>query len=156
MAIKLVVKSRTGRDVLPDGILLPSNVRPKPRCFERAIWLCKLPSRFYTTCNNVQATVDELKARFAELKPRYYASRQRFTLPPRDGQRSGDLLVSGKKLSDYGLEDGSMLFFKDLGAQVREAERSERSCRLPTTCASCHDGPVVSTSPACPTTACSH
>ncbi|EFN57949.1 hypothetical protein CHLNCDRAFT_20573 [Chlorella variabilis] len=88
-AIKLSVKSRTGRELLPDGLLVPSD-----------------------------ATVDDLKARFAELKPRYYASRQRFTLPPREGQRSGEALAAGKKLSDYGLQDGSVLLFKDLGAQI--------------------------------------
>ncbi len=65
-----------------------------------------------------QATVDDLKARFAELKPYFYPSRQRFTLPPREGARSGEALVSGKRLSDYALEDGSVVVFKDLGPQV--------------------------------------
>lgn len=66
-----------------------------------------------------QATVEELKARFAELKPRYYPSRQRFTLPPREGSRSGEALADGKRLAaDYGLADGSVLYFKDLGPQV--------------------------------------
>lgn len=65
-----------------------------------------------------QATVDELKARFAELKPKYPPSRQRFTLPPREGARSGEALANGKRLSDYGLADGSVLYFKDLGPQV--------------------------------------
>lgn len=87
--IKLQVKSRSGRDVLPDGLLLPSN-----------------------------ATVDDLKARFAELKPRFYPSRQRFTLPPVAGARSGAALADGKRLSDYGLEDGSVVLFKDLGIQI--------------------------------------
>lgn len=89
MAVKLQIKSRSGRDILPDGLLLPSN-----------------------------ATVDELKARFAELKPKYPPSRQRFTLPPREGARSGEALAHGKRLSDYGLTDGSVLFFKDLGPQI--------------------------------------
>jgi very-long-chain enoyl-CoA reductase len=62
--------------------------------------------------------VDDVKARFAELKPRYYPSRQRFTLPLREGRRSAEALASGKKLSDYGLQDGSVLLFKDLGPQV--------------------------------------
>ncbi|KAL4447369.1 hypothetical protein ABPG77_007402 [Micractinium sp. CCAP 211/92] len=87
--IKLVVKSRGGRELLPDGLLLP-----------------------------VDATVDDLKARFAELKPYFYPSRQRFTLPPREGARSGEALVSGKRLSDYALEDGSVVVFKDLGPQI--------------------------------------
>ena len=62
--------------------------------------------------------MDDLKARFAELKPRFYASRQRWTLPPKEGQRSGEALASGKRLSDYGLTDGSTLIFKDLGPQI--------------------------------------
>ena len=65
-----------------------------------------------------QATVEELRARFAELKPKYPPSRQRFTLPPREGARSGEALANGKRLSDYGLADGSVLYFKDLGPQV--------------------------------------
>ena len=74
----------------------------------------------HTPTHHLQATVDDLKARFAELKPRYYPSRQRFTLPPREGQRSGDVLSGGGKrlAADYGLEDGSVLYFKDLGPQV--------------------------------------
>ena len=65
-----------------------------------------------------QATVDDLKARFAELKPSLYASRQRWTLLPREGQRSGDALVEGKRLSDYAIVNGTSLIFKDLGPQI--------------------------------------
>ena len=65
-----------------------------------------------------QATVDDLKARFAELKPKYYPSRQRFTLPPAPGTRSGEALAPGKPLAGYGLRDGSALIFKDLGPQA--------------------------------------
>ncbi len=67
--------------------------------------------------------MDDLKSRFAELKRKYYPSRQRFTLPAKDGQRTGVALESGKKLSDYGLVDGSVLTFKDLGPQA-----SHQSC----------------------------
>jgi hypothetical protein len=65
-----------------------------------------------------QATVDDLQDRFAELKRKFYPSRQRFTLPPKEGQRSGEALVPGKALADYGLADGDTLVFKDLGPQV--------------------------------------
>eukprot|EP00887_Chlorella_sp_A99_P006051 scaffold22.g6051.t1 len=90
-AIKLQIKSRSGRDIFPDGLVLPDT-----------------------------ATVEQLQQRFAELKPKYYPSRQRFTLPPPvDGSaRSGPALVPGKRLIDYGLADGSVLLFKDLGPQI--------------------------------------
>lgn len=65
-----------------------------------------------------QVTVDELKSRFADLKPRYYPSRQRWTLPPKEGQRSGETLQGAKRLLDYNLGDGSVLIFKDLGPQI--------------------------------------
>jgi len=37
---------------------------------------------------------------------------------PREGQRTGDALAGGRKLSDYGVADGTSLVFKDLGPQV--------------------------------------
>jgi very-long-chain enoyl-CoA reductase len=66
----------------------------------------------------MQATVDDLKSRFAELKPKYYPSRQRWTLPTKENTRSGEVLTSGKKLSEYGIKDGVTLQFKDLGPQI--------------------------------------
>lgn len=125
--IKLVVKSRGGRELLPDGLLLPTNVRPdgrSPGCPAVAVLRCHhlaqplLHTPLSAAFSQSQATVDDLKARFAELKPYFYPSRQRFTLPPREGARSGEALVSGKRLSDYGLEDGAVVVFKDLGPQV--------------------------------------
>lgn len=132
---KVQVKSRTGRDLLPDGLLLPSNVsinrsgdrhllrRFAHRVLAPALSSCPVPLSSLSllpisALSTPQATVDDLKARFAELKPRYYPSRQRFTLPPREGARSGEALAEGKRLSDYGLEDDSVLIFKDLGPQV--------------------------------------
>ena len=140
-AIKLAIKSRSGRDVLPDGILVPEGVSgggrgalmtgvggglgaSSPRLWPtpprpRARSPDPPPPPFPPLLP--QATVEQLKQRFAELKPRYYPSRQRLTLPPRDGgARSGEALADGKRLSDYGLADGSVLFFKDLGPQVRK------------------------------------
>lgn len=60
----------------------------------------------------------DLKARFADLKPKYYPSRQRWTLAVKEGQRSGEVLAEGKRLSDYGIDDGATLIFKDLGPQI--------------------------------------
>lgn len=101
--------------------------------------------------------MEDLKARFAELKPRYYTARQRFTLPPREGSRSGEALADGKRLvADYGLADGSVLFFKDLGPQVggespgREplARQVGRAAQLPVLkCSECRRPPLARTGP---------
>ena len=72
-----------------------------------------------------QATVDELKAKFAAAKPALYPARQRFSLPPKAGEKRGEALKDGAKLSDYGLKTGDTLHFKDLGPQV-EFFRSRR------------------------------
>lgn len=47
-----------------------------------------------------------------------YPSRQRWTLAPVEGQRSGQALAPGKKLSDYAVGEGTALVFKDLGPQI--------------------------------------
>ena len=61
-------------------------------------------------------------AAFAEKKPKFYPSRQRFTLPPVEGAKRGVALTLGKALDSYGLKDGSVLLFKDLGPQVAPNE----------------------------------
>ena len=67
----------------------------------------------------LQATVDDLRAAFAAAKPKFYPSRQRFTLPLQPGERKPTALAPGnKKLSDFGVRDGSELTFKDLGPQI--------------------------------------
>lgn len=66
----------------------------------------------------VQATVTDLARAFARVKPKYYPSRQRWTLAPKEGQRSGEALAPGRPLSEYGVADGTSLVFKDLGPQV--------------------------------------
>eukprot|EP00951_Prasinocladus_malaysianus_P024521 scaffold212079_cov36-Prasinocladus_malaysianus.AAC.2 len=43
---------------------------------------------------------------------------QRLTLLPKEGEARGQVLAPGKKLSDYGLSEGSQLLFKDLGPQI--------------------------------------
>ncbi|MEW5320127.1 MAG: hypothetical protein WDW38_011224 [Sanguina aurantia] len=64
------------------------------------------------------ATVMELKKVFAKLKEDMYPSRQRFSLPPAAGEARGKALEDSSKLSEYGLKTGSVLQFKDLGAQI--------------------------------------
>ena len=66
----------------------------------------------------LQASVADLQKAFHKAKPKYYPSRQRFTLPLKPGEKKAIALAPGKKLSDYDLEDGSTLNFKDLGPQV--------------------------------------
>ncbi|DBA92225.1 hypothetical protein WJX77_000065 [Trebouxia sp. C0004] len=65
-----------------------------------------------------KATVDDLKHAISQSNPKYYPSRQRLTLPPQIGQKSGSPLVDGKLLSEYSLCGGSKVVFKDLGTQV--------------------------------------
>ena len=60
----------------------------------------------------------DLKERFYELKPKLYPTRQRWTLPAKEGQRSGQVLRDQDKLKDVGIEDGASLIFKDLGPQI--------------------------------------
>ncbi|KDD76353.1 hypothetical protein H632_c257p1 [Helicosporidium sp. ATCC 50920] len=64
------------------------------------------------------ATVDELKAAIAKARPRLYAARQRLSLPVKEGQKRGEALADGAPLSKYGVQEGSVLFLKDLGPQV--------------------------------------
>ena len=63
-----------------------------------------------------------MKAAFHKSKRKYYPTRQRFTLPVPPGappKTRGTPLTQGKSLSkDYGLADGSIVVFKDLGPQV--------------------------------------
>lgn len=62
--------------------------------------------------------MEELKAAISKANAKYYPSRQRLTLPPEPGQRSGNPLLDGKALSDYNLTGGSTVIFKDLGTQA--------------------------------------
>lgn len=66
----------------------------------------------------LQASVDELQKALHNRKKDLYPSRQRYTLPIKDGEKRPVALVPGKKLSDYALSNGSILQFKDLGPQV--------------------------------------
>ena len=71
------------------------------------------------TLSGVQATVEDLKAAFAKAKPKYYVSRQRFTIQSMtDAPGSVPLTADSKQLSEYGVSDGATLLFKDLGPQV--------------------------------------
>lgn len=62
--------------------------------------------------------MDELKAAIAKARPRLYAARQRLSLPVKEGQKRGEALADGAPLSKYGVQEGSVLFLKDLGPQV--------------------------------------
>lgn len=54
----------------------------------------------------------------ARRKVKLQPTRQRFSLPPKQGEKRGEPLKNGKKLSDYGIKAGSVLHFKDLGPQI--------------------------------------
>jgi len=67
---------------------------------------------------SVNATVDELQQQFHKSFPRFYPSRQRFTV--NIGIKK-EPLIKGKTLADYGIvakEPPSVIEFKDLGTQV--------------------------------------
>jgi hypothetical protein len=66
----------------------------------------------------VQDTVTALKKTYHAKNKKYYPARQRLTLPPKEGQKSGEALRDDYKLSSYGLRNGSVVQFKDLGTQV--------------------------------------
>lgn len=87
--MKLSVQSRSGKELVAGGLDVPKN-----------------------------GTVDDVMAAFAEKKPKFYLSRQRFTLPPVEGAKRGMALVAGMPLTEYSLSEGSVLLFKDLGPQV--------------------------------------
>jgi very-long-chain enoyl-CoA reductase len=88
--MKINVQSRSGRTLIEGGLTLQD-----------------------------QATVEDLKRAFAQAKPKYYTSRQRFTTQPSaDAPRGVPLTAADKPLSQYGVADGTTLLFKDLGTQV--------------------------------------
>lgn len=87
--MKLIVQSRSGRETVPGGLEVRDG-----------------------------GSVEDLKSALHAAKPKLYPSRQRFTLPSKDGASKGMALADGKKLSDYDLGDGSVLIFKDLGPQI--------------------------------------
>lgn len=63
-------------------------------------------------------TVTALKKTYHAKNKKYYPARQRLTLPPKEGQKSGEALRDDYKLSSYGLRNGSVVQFKDLGTQI--------------------------------------
>ncbi len=68
----------------------------------------------------LQSSVEELKKKFHAAKKQYYPARQRYSLPPKAGEKKGEALKDGAKLSTYSLQSGATLHFKDLGPQVRQ------------------------------------
>ncbi|EFJ07305.1 hypothetical protein SELMODRAFT_186154 [Selaginella moellendorffii] len=88
--MKVIVVSRSGREIVKGGIELPN-----------------------------EASVDDLKRAISKRVPKYYASRQRLTLPLRTGQSRPTVLEHGKSLKEYfESSDGGEVVFKDLGPQV--------------------------------------
>ena len=91
--MKLTVVSRSGRELVAGGLTVADG-----------------------------ATTDDLKAAFHKAKPKFYPTRQRFTLPVPEGappKTRGVPLDAGKSLSkDHGLKNGDTVVFKDLGPQV--------------------------------------
>lgn len=68
----------------------------------------------------------ELKKKIHALKPKFYPSRQRLTLPPKAGAKSGEALRDSATIESLGLKDGAVVHFKDLGTQVRCAVAAAR------------------------------
>ena len=66
----------------------------------------------------IQATVEDLQVALHSKKKSLHPARQRFTLPLRYGEKKAVALTPGKRLSDFGIANGSILTFKDLGPQV--------------------------------------
>lgn len=67
----------------------------------------------------LQGTVADLQTALHRRKKVFYPSRQRLTLPIPAGQKKPTVLAPDKRLADYGLADGSIVVFKDLGPQAR-------------------------------------
>ena len=104
----------------------------------------------------MQGTVEDLKRAFHKAKPQCYPARQRFTFPLKAGEKKAIALAAGKKLSDYDLNDGTVLIFKDLGPQVLIGHRpsesldqcpytahSVHSCSIPVIFSRCHHEPTA-------------
>lgn len=69
----------------------------------------------------MQATTEDLKQAIFDEKDRkgkYSTVRQRLTLPPAPGAKAGTALGAGQSLKSYGLENGAVVQYKDLGMQV--------------------------------------
>jgi len=87
--MKIFVRSRSGKDVVPGGVEVSAG-----------------------------GYVNDLLKAITAAKPKYYPERQRLTLPPDNAESRGRVLLVGKKLSDYELSYGSVVYFKDLGPQI--------------------------------------
>ncbi|GMH32245.1 hypothetical protein BSKO_00079 [Bryopsis sp. KO-2023] len=87
--ISLQIESRSGKNLVPGGLEV-----------------------------DAEGTVDDLKKAFHAKKRAFYPSRQRFSFPPKQGEKRGEALADGAPLSRYGLRTGSVLQFKDLGPQI--------------------------------------
>lgn len=67
---------------------------------------------------DAEDTVRELKKKLHRTKKGLSPERQRLTLVPKPGEARGQVLEDNNKLSQYNLQDGSSVLFKDLGIQI--------------------------------------
>lgn len=144
MAIKVSIQNRGGKELVKGGLEVSSEVACRIqnllnctsldmilKCMRAVSSMpYKLPMKarirasMHRSCSEretnsrMQGTVDDLKRAFAKAKPQFYPSRQRFTYPLKAGEKKATALTDGKKLSDFDVRDGTVLIFKDLGAQV--------------------------------------
>ena len=67
------------------------------------------------------ALISDLQKEFHRLQPKYTPARQWFTYGSDDAgnkNAKGVHLDTGRTLKSYGIEDGDVILFKDLGPQV--------------------------------------
>lgn len=144
MAIKVSIQNRGGKELIKGGLEVSSEVACRIKNLLKCISIdmileCmhavssmpdkrRMEDRVYASMHRscsvrentsrMQGTVDDLKRAFAKAKPQFYPSRQRFSFPLKAGEKKATALTDGKKLSDFDVRDGTVLIFKDLGAQV--------------------------------------
>lgn len=116
----LTINTRSGRQLVSGGVDVPDQVLDSTNLAIRVLLApYAVDQRHSRHLCLPQASVEDLKAAIGKANPKYYPSRQRLTLPPEPGQRSGNPLLDGKKLTEYNLTNGSTVVFKDLGTQAR-------------------------------------
>lgn len=68
-----------------------------------------------------ETLVKELNEKIHKKFPKYYPERQRLSYVGSDSgkNKKGSTLEQEKTLSHYGIQDGDVIIFKDLGPQVK-------------------------------------
>lgn len=115
----LTINTRSGRELVSGGVDVSEQVLDTATCRISGV-VCQSPYAAAPISNTalLQASVEDLKAAISKANTKYYPSRQRLTLLPEPGQRSGNPLLDGKLLTEYNLTNGSTVVFKDLGTQA--------------------------------------